>query len=185
MKKNQKIVKFKIDQVTQLREMRCRDAEALYSLIDSNRFYLREWLPWVDIQQSVNDSLEFIEGSRKDNEQGRALTLCIEHESQLVGVIGFHEFDDANRSASLGYWITEGAQGKGIVTKSVRTLIDFAFSERGIDRVVLRMGTENTRSKKIAARLGAKFEDVSRQAEWLYDHYVDHEIHSIIVGDWN
>ena len=36
------------------------DAEAIFSIIDSERDYLGKWLPFVESTTCVNDSLEFI-----------------------------------------------------------------------------------------------------------------------------
>ncbi|MDE0954217.1 MAG: hypothetical protein OR994_06045, partial [Candidatus Poseidoniales archaeon] len=46
------------------------DASDLFSLVDRNRQYLRNWLPWLDYNMSVSDELEFIELSRKNRLQG-------------------------------------------------------------------------------------------------------------------
>ena len=36
------------------------DAEELFSVVESNRAYLREWLPWLDQTNSVEDEISFI-----------------------------------------------------------------------------------------------------------------------------
>jgi len=33
-----------------------RHAEELFALVDHNREYLREWLPWVDNSRSIADT---------------------------------------------------------------------------------------------------------------------------------
>ncbi len=174
---------FRIDKSTLLRELTADDADRLYAVIDENRTHLREWLPWVDRQQGVNDTLEFIEGTRKENQDGVALTLGIEYMGNVVGVIGFHEFDTENRQSSMGYWISACNQGKGIITKSCRKLIDYAFSDLKLNRVVMRIARDNVRSRKVAERNGLSQEGMFRQSEWLYDRYVDHVIYAIVVGD--
>ncbi|MCY4476941.1 MAG: hypothetical protein OXC70_02980, partial [Gammaproteobacteria bacterium] len=57
-----RLKEFKIDASTLLRELTGEDAGSLYALVDSNRKYLRQWLPWVDRQQGPRDSGQFIEG---------------------------------------------------------------------------------------------------------------------------
>jgi ribosomal-protein-serine acetyltransferase len=37
-----------------------RHATEVFSLADQDRAYLREWLPWVDATQTVDDTLSFI-----------------------------------------------------------------------------------------------------------------------------
>ena len=38
----------RIDADLELRLLEPRDSAALFALVDANRGYLREWLPWVD-----------------------------------------------------------------------------------------------------------------------------------------
>ena len=38
-------------------------AEAVFALVDENRDYLREWLPWLDNNRSVDDTRAFIKKS--------------------------------------------------------------------------------------------------------------------------
>ena len=175
---------FEVDRSTRLRELRGDDASRLYAVIDSNRTHLREWLPWVDGQRGANDSLEFIERTRKENQDGVALTLGIEHMGDIVGVIGFHEFDYENRQSSMGYWISACNQGKGIVTKSCNKLIEYAFGDLKLNRVVMKIASDNIRSRKVAERNGLVQEGTCGQSEWLYDRHVDHVIYAIVAGDW-
>jgi len=43
---------------------------------------------------------------------------------------------------------------------------------------------ENTRSRAIAERLGFRLEGVHRDAEWLYDHFVDLACYAMVARDW-
>lgn len=176
---------FRVDASTRLRELTGGDAGALYALVDGNRKYLRQWLPWVDIQQGSQDSAGFIEGARHDNRAGVALTLGIEHQGDIVGVIAFHEFDSDNRQTSMGFWISSSHQGKGIVSSSCERLIEYAFTDLGLNRVVMKIAEENIRSRRVAERLGLACEGTCRQSEWLYDHFVDQVIYAITADQWS
>jgi len=37
-----------------------RHAEELFALMNQNRKYLREWLPWLETNKSLEDTKEFI-----------------------------------------------------------------------------------------------------------------------------
>lgn len=145
-----KLKEFKIDASTRLRELSGDDAGSLYALVDSNRKYLRQWLPWVDMQQGPHDSGRFIESARNNNRAGVALTLGIEHQGDIAGVIAFHEFDNDNRQTSMGFWISSSHQGKGIVSSSCERLIEYAFTDLGLNRVVMKIAEDNIRSRRVA-----------------------------------
>jgi ribosomal-protein-serine acetyltransferase len=57
-------------------------------------------------------------------------------------------------------------------------MLRHAFNTWKLNRVVIECATENTRSRGVPERLGFKLEGVTRQGEWLHDHYVDHAIYS-------
>ena len=175
---------FRIDASIRLRELTSEDDGSLYVLVDSNRKYLRQWLPWVDKQQGPHDSGKFIEGARNDNQAGVALTLGIEHQGGIVGVIGFHEFDNDNRQASMGFWISSSHQGKGIVSSSCARLIEYAFTDLGLNRVVMKIAEDNVPSRRVAERSGLAYEGTSKQSEWLYDHFVNQVIYATVADEW-
>ena len=175
---------FRIDASTRLREMTSEDAGALYAVVDGNRKHLRQWLSWVDKQQGPQGSLQFIEGARNDNQAGVALTLGIEHQGDIVGVITFHKIDNANRKTSIGYWLSSSHQGKGIVSNSCARLIEHAFTDLGLNRVNIRAAEDNIRSRRVAERLGLVYEGTCRQSEWLYDHFVNHAIYATVADQW-
>ncbi len=159
-------------------------AKELFELIEHNREYLREWLPWLDNNKYLQNTIDFIKFSQKQYKDNSSLQLGIWYQYNLVGMIGFHRVNWINHSTSIGYWLVEDHQGRGIITKSCKTLFDYAFGSLGLNRVEIRCAVENSRSRSIPERLGLKEEGVIREAEWLYDHYVDHVVYSMLRSEW-
>jgi ribosomal-protein-serine acetyltransferase len=54
---------IRIDDDTMLRIYEERHAQEVAELVDQNRAYLRQWLPWVDHSRTVEDSKAFIRSS--------------------------------------------------------------------------------------------------------------------------
>ena len=182
--KESRLKEFRIDASTRLRELAGEDAGSLYALVDGNRKHLRQWLAWVDMQQGPDDSGQFIEGARKNNKAGVALTLGIEHEGEIAGVIGFPELDNGNRKASMGYWISSSHQGKGIISRSCERLIEYALTDLGLNRVEVRIAEDNVRSRRVAERIGLAYEGTCRQSAWLYDHFENLAIYAAVADQW-
>jgi len=103
----------------------------------------------------------------------------------LAGVIGFSRVDWQNLSASLGYWLAEASQGRGLVTNATRALVGHAFSVCKLNRLEIRAGTENQRSQRVPERLGFVREGVLRDAERIKNRYIDHVLYSVLARDWN
>lgn len=174
-----------IDEEMTLRMLSIRDAIPLFNLIESSRTYLEEWLPWLNDSKSIED----VESSIKDsfhtyaNKQGLRAGIFIK--DTLVGVIGFNELDWKNNIGYVGYWLAKEHQGKGIMTKAVAGLIDYGFTELNLNKIDIRTAFDNKKSQAIPERLNFKKEGHLRQAEWLYDHYVDHIIFGLLKSEWD
>jgi ribosomal-protein-serine acetyltransferase len=174
---------FNLDERTQLRLPEESDAEELYAVISANRAYLSQWMPWAP-GQTLDGTLEFIRTSRKQVADNQGFQTFIVQDGAIVGVLGFHSIDWGNRSTTIGYWIAERAQGSGTVTRAVTALTEHAFSVWRLNRVEIRAGVGNARSRAIPRRLGFADEGVSRQSERLGDRYVDHAVYSMLAQDW-
>jgi ribosomal-protein-serine acetyltransferase len=167
-----------------LKSLELKEAEELLLLVDGNRLYLREWLPWLDMTRTIDEMILFVESTLRQQEAGLGFQAAIWKNGQIVGIIGYHHLEWVNRSTCIGYWLDSRVQGKGIMTKACRTLVDYAFAEWKLNRVEIRCAVGNTKSRGIPERLGFKSEGILREAEWLYDHYVDHVVYGMLAREW-
>ncbi len=147
-----------------LRSYRPEDASVLFNLINTNRKHLNPWLPWVGYTTKVEHSLEFIEKSLQELHAQEALALGIYHNGNLVGGIGMHGWDRATNKAMIGYWLAEDATGKGILFASAKAFVHFLFNKLSIIKIEIHFSPANTKSAKVAERLGCKIEGVIRQS---------------------
>ena len=175
---------YKLSENTELRLLEERHAEELSELTNRNRDHLRAWLPWVDHSRTVEDRKNFIRRSLKQFAENDGFQAGIWHESRLARVVGYHGIDWQNRSTTLGYWLGEEYQGKGLMTAACGALVDHAFLELALNRVGIACAVENERSCAIPQRLGFRQEGVQHQAEWLYDHFVDHAVYAVLASEW-
>ena len=83
--------RLELSEKTRLERFEEAHAEELFTLTDANRSHLREWLPWLDLIRSVEDTRAFILRSLAQDAKGRGFHCGIWHEKRLVGVIGYHE----------------------------------------------------------------------------------------------
>jgi len=169
------------DQFT-IAPLEAKHADELFNLIEKNRSILRQWLGWLDRTQSVKDSTSFIEYSMKKNMEMSGLILGIFEADKLIGMIDFHSLDISE--AGIGYWLDKDCQGRGIITKACFALIDFGFNELGIQKVAISCAQGNSKSSAVPLRLNLKLERSIENKEFLYDHYVNHDVYTINKKDW-
>ena len=158
------------------------DAEETFVMVDTNRAYLRQWMPWVDSVQSANDIREHLESVLQDPDNSPELVLVFQ--DKIIGRLGFHQIDTRNSSSSIGYWLDAGHQGQGLMSMAVEAVMDYAFGTLDLNRMVIRAAVENKASRAIPERLGFQQEGIAREAEWLYDHYVDLVVYSLLSEEY-
>lgn len=174
----------KIDDVVALKLIDLRDAAKVFELTNQSRNYLRQWLPWLDFTTILEDTKNYISGCIKSYGENKSLTAVILYDGEMVGIAGYNQINWTNKTAQMGYWLSEDHQGKGIMTKVVKSLTDYAFYELKLNKVEIRAASENKKSRSIPERLGYVNEGCIRQAEWLYDHYVDHIVYGMLAEEW-
>ena len=175
---------LKIKEAIELELLSFKHRDELHSLVDTNRTYLREWLPWLDSNKSPDDTESFIKSVIDQYQSGKGPQYAVFHEMAMCGVCGFHHIDNGNKIGAIGYWLGQMYSGKGIMTKSVEALVKTGFREYKLNRIEITCATGNTRSRKIPERLGFKFEGILRERENLYGKYVDHAVYSILAAEF-
>lgn len=169
----------------ELRPMSLAHAEELYALIDRNCIRLRQWLPWLPPSFCLEDLAAFIRNRERDNAERVSLTTVIFAGGRMCGSIGLHEIQKRDRYTSIGYWIDGEYESRGIMTKACRAIVDEGFRNYALHRIVIQCATGNVKSAAIPLRLGFVEEGILREAEWLYDHWVDLRVFSMLEWDWS
>ncbi|QDQ01857.1 GNAT family N-acetyltransferase [Lysinibacillus fusiformis] len=180
------MLEYKVDDEVFLRMFNKDDAEEFFDLTINSKPYLKEWLGWLDYTKCVEDTVQNIQLRCNElvNNGGYPQSFAIIYNGRIAGTIGFNEIHKDNKIGVVGYWLGEKFQGKGIMAKALKTLIDYGFNDLKLNRIEVRVAVENKKSRALPERFGFKEEGRIRQAEWLYDHYVDHVIYGLLANEW-
>lgn len=176
---------FVVEDEVRLKPLEILHTEQLHTLTELNRSYLKQWLPWLEGTKSADDTKSFIQMTRNQFAANNGLQAGIWYQGKIAGVIGFHGLNWANKTTSIGYWLGERYQGKGLMTMSCKAFIEYAFAELKLNRVEIRCAEKNFKSRSIPERLGFAQEGILREAEWLYDRYVDHVVYGLLARKWD
>ena len=158
-------------------------AEQIFALTNKNRDFLRQWLPWLDNIKKPTDTREFIELQLLRFQQGEALHITIFYQDKIAGVLGYNPIDRVNNIGYIGYWLGKEYNGRGIMTRSVKELIEIGYSYYSLNRIEIRCAVENNRSRAIPERLGFKNEGIIRQAAKVDNYYQDDVVYGLLKND--
>ncbi|MES9535761.1 MULTISPECIES: GNAT family protein [unclassified Actinomadura] len=103
---------------------------------------------------------------------------------RLVGGVLFVTMDVGQGTAEAGCWLEPSAAGKGLVTRAVRVIIDWAVEERGIHRVEWLVSSANRASIAVAERLGMTKEGTLRESYLYRGKRQDMEVWSVLAPEW-
>ncbi len=159
-------------------------ADIMVVVVRANQEHLSRYLSWPTKDYGLSAAEAFIrQAQRQYAEEGR-LTLGIWEHGQLVGGIGMNNTQWEHRATALGYWLAASAQGRGIMTRAARAVVNELLRFRGFNRVVIAVQPDNRASCAVAERLGFQWEGVSRQVYRHGDRFVDWAIYAMLAADW-
>jgi len=158
-------------------------AEEIFELTDRNRTMLRNWLPWVDSTKEAKDTRDFLTEQLTLFAEAKALHSTIFYDGKIAGVLGFNSIDAQNMSGHIGYWLSAEFQGKGIMTESVRELMNIGIEFYSLERFEIRCAVGNLKSRAIPERLGFTNEGTIRRAEKVYDKWFDHIVYGKLARE--
>ena len=156
----------------------------VFDLINQNRSYLRKCLPWVDKMRSYQQFQLFIKDSYRRAIEGNELSCVTFYNGEAAGRAGIYNIDRKLNMASIGYWLSEPLQGRGIITECCRALISYAFKEIKLEKIEIRCAPNNLKSQAIAERLNFKKCGLIKQGEFLNRRFIDLNVFCLLKTDW-
>ncbi|MBU5213233.1 GNAT family N-acetyltransferase [Heyndrickxia oleronia] len=111
----------------------------------------------------------FLEKLREDSTQlGWGVWLVINKENNtIIGDIGFKGKPNLENTVEVGYGIIPSAQNKGYATEAVKEIINWAFTNDDVDKVVAECLHDNIPSIKVLEKLNMnKIGTVNDMLKW-------------------
>jgi RimJ/RimL family protein N-acetyltransferase len=135
-----------------LRLMHSTDGDSLYSLVNKNRNFLSKTMEYM-VDYTNEAAKKEAENTQIATEKGEEASYFITTEGKIIGTVSLYARKDD--TARMGYYLAEEATGHGVATSSAKRLLDFGFSEWGLNKVVLAIKPDNFSSQRVATKLGA------------------------------
>ncbi|QEG24645.1 GNAT family N-acetyltransferase [Mariniblastus fucicola] len=140
----------------------------------------------------VEDARNWISELSSEWDQGKSVVfgVCLRPAdsgpAKLVGAIGIVLDRQSNRG-ELGYWVGRDYWGQGIATEACLSMLDFAFSQLGLNKVTAECLVRNPASarvlEKVQMRQEGYFENHFRKNET--DEYCDVRVFGLLRTAWN
>ncbi|MCH8230585.1 MAG: GNAT family N-acetyltransferase [Chloroflexi bacterium] len=167
-----------------LRPAELDDAERFLSLAADNIERLSHALGVWDPPKTVEDRRKLMAEDLISVQNGDRHWWMIESGGQLAGAIDIHRIHHRARQGFVGYWLGSEFTGQGIMTRSLRAVIDWAFTRRKLIRLEIQSSIENRASCAVPERLGIRRESIRRQSHVIKDRAYDMASYAAFADNW-
>jgi len=135
---------------------------------------------------SVEDAIYEINWYDKIFKERTGLRWVIEETKtkKVIGTCGYLNYENEHNRIEIGYDLKPEYWGKGIMQEALSSIIHFAFTSMGINKIEAKVEPENTSSIRLLEKLNFCQEGVLRQHEFENGKYIDLAILSILKSEY-
>ncbi|MFE0106084.1 GNAT family N-acetyltransferase [Streptomyces sp. NPDC059009] len=172
------------DDGAELRPLEPWQAEEFLAHIDRGRDFIGRYVGLPDLVTDLESARGWLQryADKAAADSGRLYGIWLD--GLLVGGVLFRVFDAEQGTCEAGCWLEPAAAGRGLVTRAVRVLIDWAVDQRGIHRVEWVLSAGNTPSANVAKRLGMTRDGVLRDRFVFRGERHSDEVWSVLAPEW-
>ena len=166
-----------------LRQFTIEDAEAMFENWANDERVTR----FLSYQPhgSLNVTQTLLEGWCAAYEKDGTYNWAMEFEGTVIGSISVVEFNERSERAALGYCMGYDYWNKGIMTEAVKAVIDFLFTEVGVNRVEISHAVKNPGSGRVAQKCGLTYEGTRRAYfKSSSGEFLDISCYGILKSEW-
>jgi RimJ/RimL family protein N-acetyltransferase len=114
------------------------------------------WPPLLWSDAALRHQLDWM--AREPHSSGwGAWYVLLRADALLVGAVGLKGRPSADGTAEIGYTFAAEAHGRGYATEASRALVEFAFADPGVRRVVAQTFPNHWPSIRVMERLGFSY----------------------------
>lgn len=138
------------------------------------------------VKYYVSESYEkkWVENAISDNKSIR-LAVCLKADDTYIGNVYVTDINMTNRSGVSHVLIGEQAYwGQGYATEAYLQLLEYAFNERALHRLVAHILEDNIASQKMHAKCGYKREGVLRESVFKNGRWQNQVVMSILEDEY-
>lgn len=157
---------------TILKRYKAGDGKIFYDIIEKNRNRMIDSFPILLSNTHDEISAEYYIRKRvKEWEEQSAFNfgIWLKDNGEYTGHISIKNIDWVIPRGEIAYIISGEYEGKGIMTEALSAIIKFGFENLSMNRLILRIMTDNNRSYELAERCGFLREGILRKDHKTYE----------------
>lgn len=166
-----------------LRALEMDQAEVLFGLV--NEPAIADNTANIPSPYTLEIAQSFIAGAAEKYRTGELLNLGmhVRETGELIGMISLR-VSARHHAGHLGYWVGAHARNQGYAAEAASAVMDFGFTELGLQRVGSQCFGRNKESARVMQKIGLRYEGCLRQAFLKNGVYEDLLGFATVREDW-
>lgn len=139
---------------------------AFFNLIDANRERLEDFFAGtVSKTKTLEDTINYCENIKQRIADKSYFPFIIEtiKNGDFIGLIDVKNMDWAIPKAEIGYLIDVNYEGQGVISQSLKLVIDYLIETYGFKKLLCRANSKNKGSIQVALKNGFELEGTIRR----------------------
>lgn len=148
-----------------LRNIKQSDAQQYFDYM--SRAEIKKTIAKEHIPQTFNESLNELKYWSGLFTQKSSIywAIALTNTNEIIGTIGFNIISFLNESADISYDLNPNYWGKGFMSKSIISILDFADNNLELSNIRATVITDNSRSIKILEKNNFKQKELMKNYE--------------------
>jgi RimJ/RimL family protein N-acetyltransferase len=110
--------------------------------------------------------------------------IALKPTGELIGDCALKVSEHYSQQGEMGYTLAREHQGKGYASEAIRSLLDYAFLDLNLHRVVAITDCENAASVALLERIGLRREGHFIENTWFKGKWGDEYLYAILKDEW-
>ncbi len=153
-----------------------------FQLVEASRDFLTPWMDWMRWVHSEADMQRALAKPLQAMAEGKTWGWTIRYRGETAGRILLSRQETG--IGEIGYWLGEAYTGHGVMARAAQAVIDWGFSDLGLQRIDIHIEADNAPSRAVAERLGAHLDVVFREETLRLRDRADLCAYGVLAADW-
>jgi len=163
-----------------------RDADLPSFLAYRNDPEIAKYQSWESLNEQEAHAFVQEQKTLQPGVPGAWFQLAIElkETGRLVGDCGLKVHQQDTQQAEIGFTLSRDYQSKGLASETVSCLLDYAFIQLGLHRIIAVTDCQNAPCVALLERLGLRREGHFLQNVWFKGMWGDEYLYAILKDEW-
>jgi RimJ/RimL family protein N-acetyltransferase len=112
------------------------------------------------------------------------IALELKDSGEMIGDCAFHLLVEDSRQAEIGFTLSRPFQGQGYGSEAVTRLIEYLFTDLGLQRIRANIDPLNRASARLLEKVGMRFEGRWVESLWFKGTWASEDWYAILRREW-